>query len=65
MAKMLGLRYRIVYKKGVDNRAADALSRRPSVVQGDLATITSVVPAWLEEVQKGGVEDPAAQRLLA
>jgi hypothetical protein len=28
--KLLGLQYRIVYKKGVDNKVADALSRRPS-----------------------------------
>lgn len=27
--KLLGLQYRIVYKKGVDNAAADALSRHP------------------------------------
>ena len=27
LTKLLGLQYRIVYKKGVDNRVADALSR--------------------------------------
>jgi hypothetical protein len=27
--RLLGLQYRIVYKKGVDNGAADALSRVP------------------------------------
>lgn len=50
MAKMLDLRYRIVYKKGTDNWAADALSRLPSPPQGDLVTITTAVPAWLEAV---------------
>uniref|UniRef100_A0A453EC58 Reverse transcriptase domain-containing protein n=2 Tax=Aegilops tauschii subsp. strangulata TaxID=200361 RepID=A0A453EC58_AEGTS len=65
MAKLLGLRYRIVYKKGVDNRAADALSRVPRPPQGDLAAITTAVPAWLEAVQQGYDGDPAAQRLLA
>jgi hypothetical protein len=27
----LGLNYRIVYKKGIDNGAVDALSRKPPV----------------------------------
>ena len=53
MAKLLGLRYRIVYKKGEDNKAVDALSRRPGPLQGDLATIIVAVPAWLETVQQG------------
>jgi hypothetical protein len=29
--KILGLQYKIIYKKGVDNQAVDALSRRPHV----------------------------------
>ena len=45
MAKMLGLRYRIVYKKGADTRAADAMSCNPGPPQGDLAAITTAVPA--------------------
>lgn len=65
MAKLLGLCYRIVYKRGEDNRVADALSRRPGPLQGDLATITVAVPIWLEAVQQGYNNDPAAQKLLA
>lgn len=65
MAKMLGLRYRIVYKRGVDNRVADALSRRPGPPQGDLAAVAVVVPVWLEAVQQGYAGDAAAQKLLA
>lgn len=65
MSKLLGLRYRIVYKRGVDNRVADALSRRPGPPQGDLATVTVAVPAWLDSVQQGYVDDPMAQKLLA
>uniref|UniRef100_A0A8R7P7T8 Integrase catalytic domain-containing protein n=1 Tax=Triticum urartu TaxID=4572 RepID=A0A8R7P7T8_TRIUA len=65
MAKMLGLRYRIVYKRGIDNPAADALSRKPGPPQGGLAAITIAVPTWLEVVQQGYTEDPAAQKILA
>lgn len=65
MAKLLGLRYRIVYKRGVDNRVADALSRRTGPPQGDLAAVTVAVPVWLEAVQQGYTDDAAAQKLLA
>jgi hypothetical protein len=27
--KLLGLNYKIIYKKGIDNKVVDALSRRP------------------------------------
>jgi hypothetical protein len=30
-SKLLGLKYRIVYKKGLDNKVVDALSRNPSL----------------------------------
>jgi hypothetical protein len=40
--KLLGLNYRIIYRKGTENIAADALSRKP---HGELLTaVTSVVP---------------------
>lgn len=46
--KLLGLHYRIRYKKGIENVGADALSRaNPSET---LATITSCQPAWLKDV---------------
>lgn len=64
MVKLLGLRYQIVYKKGADNKAVDALPRQPGPTQGDLATITTAVPAWFADVQKGYLDDPRAQRLL-
>lgn len=41
--KLLGLHYNIVYKKGADNRVANALSRRPHLVDTCLA-MSSVVP---------------------
>jgi hypothetical protein len=45
-SKLLGLQYSIVYKKGSDNRVADALSRR---APGDQSlAISTVTPRWLE-----------------
>ena len=45
--RLLGLQYCIVYKKGVDNGAADALSRAP-VLQCVAMSICQ--PEWLLEV---------------
>jgi transposase InsO family protein len=64
MMKLLGLRYRIVYKKGQDNRAADALSRCPQPATGELAAVSACLPTWLEEVWLGYHADPLAQKLL-
>jgi hypothetical protein len=65
LTKMLGLQYTIVYRKGSENTAADALSRRPQEVHGQLTAISSVVPAWLTDVITGYQNDPKAQALLA
>jgi hypothetical protein len=65
MVKLLGLRYRVVYKRGPDNRAADALSRCPQAVMGELAAISVCLPTWLQEIQQGYHGDPQTQKLLA
>lgn len=62
--KLLGLQYRIVYKKGSENRVADALSRRPSD-RYELHAVSAVTPAWLTKVVAGYSTDPKAQQLLA
>jgi len=61
--KLLGLSYRIVYKKGVNNSVADALSRRPHPTS-DCMTVTSCTPQWLEEVVLGYQSDPVASDLI-
>lgn len=61
--KLLGLQYKIIYKKGVDNGVADALSRRPHD-ESMLFSISSGSPQWLHAVVDGYSEDPKAQHLL-
>lgn len=47
-SKLLGLQYRLVYKKGVDNSTADALSRKPH--DGAILSISEVTPSWISRV---------------
>ncbi|WVZ95213.1 hypothetical protein U9M48_041007, partial [Paspalum notatum var. saurae] len=63
-SKLLGLNYKIVYKQGTENRAADALSRKPSHT-ASCAAITTVSPHWLDEVLQGYTADTHAQDLIA
>lgn len=60
--KLLGLQYRITYKKGVDNRATDALSRVTPLETA--MVVTSVQPAWLDDILASYNANPQAQRLL-
>jgi hypothetical protein len=45
--RLMGLQYKIVYKQGSTNRAADALSRRPQQVNA--YAISVVRPRWVEQ----------------
>jgi hypothetical protein len=60
-SKLIGLQYKVVYKKGVDNGAADALSRRP---YSELFSLSSATPQWMLQVMEGYKEDDQAQGLL-
>lgn len=60
--KLAGLQYRIIYKKGCDNVAADALSRYPTSEQ--LLHISQCTPTWIDEVVQGYQHDSQAQELL-
>lgn len=64
LTKLLGLNYKIVYKKGTENRVADALSRASHSSCSDLALISITQPSWLQEVQKAYLEDERATQLL-
>ena len=63
LTKMMGLNYKIMYKKGSNNSAVDALSRRPHA-DSQLLTISYAQPSWLGEVVKSYSNDPKAQELL-
>jgi hypothetical protein len=42
-----GLSYQILYKKGVDNRVADAISQVSTASSYDISAISTVKPLWL------------------
>jgi hypothetical protein len=63
LTKILGLQYTIVYRKGSENIAADALSCRPQAL-GTLAAILSVQATWLQEIIEGYQTDTATQAKL-
>lgn len=62
-SKLLGLQYRIVYKKGIENGAADALSRRPHT-EASLFALSSATPQWLIQIADSYQNDASAQKLI-
>jgi hypothetical protein len=60
---MMGLQYKVQYKKGIHNGAADALSRIPSAAS-PLFAIATVQPSWLSSVIASYTTNACAQQLL-
>lgn len=60
--KLMGLQYKIQYKKGAENIVADALSRQE--VAEEFGAISSGKPRWMEIVIEGYADNAEAQRLL-
>lgn len=63
MLKLMDLKFKIQYKQGHANTAADALSRRPYSDQ-EVAAVSVVQPTWLQVLQEGYLEDPEAKSKL-
>lgn len=64
--KLLGLQYRICYRKGEANRAADALSRRQhdDAEAATISVISECQPIWLEDVRASYDNNPQAKRWI-
>jgi hypothetical protein len=62
MARLMGLQFQIVYKKGVENRVADALSRVGAMME--LAVLSEVQPVWIQEILNSYETDVEAQELI-
>jgi len=62
LIKLMDLNFKIQYKKGTTNQAADALSRCQSTTE--LMAISQVIPSWLENLQEGYHSDPETMQLL-
>jgi hypothetical protein len=63
LSKLMGLQYRIAYKKGSENRVADALSRRPHPDM-EIHAISRCHPAWLMTIIDAYQQDQFTKELL-
>ena len=68
LTKLLGLRYKIMYRKGRENIVADALSRKlnnlSAMDSGTLGAITNILHAWYEEVHASYEKDCQLQTII-
>ena len=59
MTKLVGLQFQFQYKKGVENKAADALSRVGHILAVSALSVSQ--PVWLQEVINSYAADSQAQ----
>lgn len=60
--KLMDLDFKIVYKQGAADKAADALSR--CAVNNTVLSVSSSNPVWLQKVCDGYQDDPESLKLL-
>jgi len=63
LLKLMDLQYKIVYKQGATNMAADALSRRST--QNGIMAVSSCSPAWMDNLLQGYEDHEEDKQLLA
>lgn len=64
LTEFLGLDYEVQYKKGAENKIADALSRRHDE-DSTLLALSTIQATWIEEVCSSYESDPLASQLLS
>jgi hypothetical protein len=63
MTRLMGLKFKIVYRKGKENMAVDALSRINHLFV--LQAVSEVQPKWIQEVLNAYNTEDEAQKFLA
>lgn len=64
LTKLMGLKYKIYYKKGTANNATDALSRVTHASTSELLAISTAQPVWLQDLQNSYDQNAIAKNLL-
>lgn len=64
MTKLVGLQFKIQYKKGIDNKVVDALSRMEHPLSLHSISVSSAQPLWIQEVINSYAVDPKTHELL-
>lgn len=65
LTKLMDVQYKICYKKGTSNSAADALSRVSHSPDAELLSLSVAQPVWLQQLQESYVKDEKAKKMFA